>query len=358
MAENPIGSQVVAQGFPFTPMTPQMFVPPFPGDDDPRKPNIIFNTDSDGKWKIFDSNPQYDGETLNEYTNFNYGQSLKVQATWWKKVETVIWCFANTATAQNDLKPYVHVLNGHEAGPVPYDTYSFFPDNSDVTFNVSGTNNRVILVGNDRYYRFIGWSEVEPRIFTTVLNPFQWCDLNLTHIHENVTFDNSLCLKQEYAAFLYGTEVEIIVMTNDPGDMGLGWNNSDKIQYKLIWSDGTYHTQPFNSYPNIDPNNPSYGDPDTTPHIGDYFTLQTYPAGGGSLHYLNGIYELKGWLIGVFTGFDAQQFANIEQSDHFFAGDISQLIYAINTPIVVTAIYMPSDAQYTITYYSGLPELT
>ena len=157
-------------------------------------------------------------------------------------------------------------------------------------------------------------------------------------------------MKNEYAAFVNGADVEIVVTTNDPGNMG--WNNNGKIQYKLIWSDNSSHEErPFNSIPQ-EPANPSYMAP--IPHVGDYFTLQTYSPSSENLHYLS-TYELKGWFIGQFTGFNQAEFEAIQSNPYFFPGDISARIYATRTPITVTAIYMPADTTYTITYYSGLP---
>ena len=328
-------------------MLPSSFTPPFPPSTDPRANNIIFNPED--KWEIITPG-EYLGDQLAEGSSYEYGSDISVKANWLKKVLTNIWCPNGGATAQTDLTPYVHVTNGTQPGPSPYDLYAFFSDGDSASFSVSGANNRIVQVSG-RYYRFIGWSAIEPPVFQTSINPFYWCTQDLTHQHQNLTF-NSVCLKNEYAAFVNGADVNIIVTTNDPGDMGLNWNNNDKINYKLTWSDNSNHIQPFNSIPQTQ-GNPLYTAP--TAHVGDYFTLETYSSGGENLHYLN-TYELQGWYLGTFSGFDPDDFAAIQSSPYFFTGDISERINAIMTPITVTAIYMPASNQYTITYYSGLPD--
>lgn len=342
-----IGNQRIAANAPIQRKTPSDFL--FPTNEDPRRDNILFNTDPGGGWIIFDPSGLEDNH-LHENTNYGFGEDISVKATWWKKVEANIWCA--DGSAQNALKPNVHVLNGHGAGPAPYNLYSFFSDGDTSEFSITGATDRKITVGQE-VYTFVGWTETEPLIFSLSATPLTWCTTNLYHTHGNTSFNN-LCKHDEYAVFIHGANIEIIVTTNDDGTKN--WNNNtDKIGYKLTWeSDDTYWQAPFNSIPPI-PTNPPRTVPST--HFGDGFVLETSNPNGEPLHYL-GEYELKGWYLGAYNGgFDPDAFAAIENSEQFFAGDTSALINAITSPIVVTAIYMPSDNQYTITYYSGLPEL-
>jgi hypothetical protein len=377
-----IGTQNVAQGSPIQPRIPSELNPGFPQPGDARADNIKFNTDD--HWILIDPNT---GESLPEGSNFNYGQNISVKATWWKKVNIVIWCRDGTdisSQAVTDLRSRVHTLTenatpGHYPGPNGFNQFAFFSDGDNVLFTVTDADsNKVVHIPNtNRYYRFIGWSEEEPILLSSALNPFQWCSFDLEHLHRNVEFDEN-CLKDEYAVFAGGENsdpygnIEIFVTTNGSDDQNSpyyqSWDNTEKIEYKIVWGiDDEYnpHIQPFNSVP-VDSNlNPKYQVENS--HIPDYFSIETYnPSTEGNYHYLSGrdendnivMYELQGWYLGVFKGFDPVEVAAIMQdTDRFIHGDVLRYVNTVYTPIELTAIYMPSQNQYTITYYSGLPEL-
>ncbi len=349
-----IGTQEVAYGGPILPKTPSDFTPPFPENSDPRKPNLMFN-DVD-KWTI--TTTEYAGEQLPEGSSYFYDQSIDVTANWWKKVAIVIWTQNGNPTTQTDLEPYVHVDNyAHYPTPPTYNTYGFYPDGTNVTFSVTGadTNTLVITVGGNRFYRFIGWAPSAPPVFETTLNPFQWCSRNtLTpHTHNNVQFDDEYCLYEEYAAFIDGTGVEIKITTNDPGTMG--WNNDNKNPYLLKWSNSleTHEDAFMTLFPSEIGN--VYSAPDT--QIGNSFTCELKTP---SSQHWKGIYEFKGWYLNPnpFRGFDPDEFAAIQATPYFFHhanDDMSDLIYAVQSEIVITAVWMPSSDTFTITYHSGLP---
>ena len=357
-----IGYQQAAQGSPIVPKTPADFNFPLPND--PRVDNIKFNNE-DGRWRIFDTGTSYDGQQLAEGSNYFYGRDIDVKATWWKKVNIVILC-NNEETRQSteDLTPYVHALNGHYPGPSPYNKFAYYSDNEDVTFNVTGTTDRVITIGGGgtsgqivRTYRFIGWAATQPSVTLPMYQTFRWCSFDLQHTHENVTFDVN-CRKDEYAMFIDGSAVEIIVTTNDyDNENRFGWDNNTKITYTIHWQDDENpqtHTQEFNSIP-VDPINPSYMA--EVEHVGNGFIIEP------NLHIQYGlddlVYEFQGWYLNPtpFKGFEPDEFAAIQPYlMHHPNDDFSDIINTIQTPIVLTAVYMPASNQYTITYWSGLPE--
>jgi hypothetical protein len=355
MSENGrvLGTQNVVTGGPVAPRLPGSveFPIPFPNLNNQlevaQAPNVIFNTDD--KWEIYVPS-QYEGQTLNESQPFNYNNNLDVRATWWKKVNIVIWCHGSNY-AETDLIPNVHVsgADAHEPGPnpPPNELYAFFPDNADATFNITGSTYKIITV-SDRVYRFVGWSDMQPVILSTSANPFQWCSMNLQHIHQNIEFNN-ICLHNEYAAFINGPDVRVRVKTNIDK-----FNNNQNYKYRLIWEDDTHDESMFKSLVPI-PSNPEYVVPDNK--IGHQFYLVTYnPNGGGELPYIE-TYEFKGWFMGSFDGTDLQQYQDMVNSGAFYQTppSYSPYIWALYTPIVVTAVYMPASDTYTIIYHSGLP---
>lgn len=341
-----IGTQIVTQGSTIYERLPNQLTPGFPGPGDPRADNIKFNTDT--RWVVTTPNT---GDTLPEGSPFSYGQDISVKATWWKKVNIVIWCDGITGhDAQTDLLNYVHVTKandeaGYYPGPTPNNRYAFFSDGENVKFSVTGTDSqKIIQIPNtDRYYRFIGWRPTPPELISSALD---WCDHNVQHIHQNVEFDVN-CLKEEYAVFLDNSQAKIIVTTNDNGTNG--WNNNENVKYRITWYDSTFYVSRFD----VDGSSEGYTIPDDK--INFPFGLSVDRP---DPHYLVGVdtmFELKGWYLGEFKGFDPEGFRTITHSDNWYEGDMLNNINAIQTPIIVTAVYMPSDNTYTITYHSGLP---
>lgn len=354
-----IGSVQISQGAYIVPKTPSDFG--FPGDD-PRAANIRYDT-SRG-WLI--TTEGITDTYLPEGQTFQYAQDIDVDATWLKKVETIIWLDRGDSTDQQNLTPFVHVTNpdgtaGTEPGPSPNNLYAFFPDNhTTVKFSVDTQTDNQIVVGDNRY-RFIGWSEMQPQIFATATNPFHWCSGENPHYHQNIQF-NSDCLKQEYATFIKGGAVEIIVKTNDPDGTPecKGWNNKEKVKFTIFWNDNnhTTYTHPFNSLPVL--NTPQFGSyiiPSQNPNASADLLLNSFHCETASpeINSMDG-YDLQGWYIGDFVGFDTTEFANLQDNPNYVRGYISQTIFPVSTPIVITAVYMPSSNQHTITYHSGLPE--
>ena len=350
-----IGEQSIINGAQIEQRTPSQFS--FPSNDDPRKDNIVFNTDD--HW-IITTVGAHEGDSLPEGDVYEYGESIDVKATWWKRVQSIIWVDGThneLTTARTDLMNHVTVTVGHQPSQSAEGKYSFFSDGDDVNFNVTGATSGVVTVSS-RSYRFVGWSSELPPFFELPnSNTFSWDSQNVAYLHSNVAF-SPYCIKNEYACFINGANPEILVRTNDDGTNG--WNNDSKKQYILTWDDSTTYTQSFNSNPAVT-GWPTYNGPEVNSRVGHYFRLITHEANAGELLTIEGadhrIYELKGWYVGDFDGFDEDEYTDdIESSDNFYPYNQSQCIYAISQMTVVTAVYMPSAIQYKIYYHSGLPE--
>lgn len=346
-----IGTQEISNGMTIVSRTPSQFPFPFPGSEDPRHDNIIFNTDD--HWIITTSGPSYNS-SLPEGEAYSYGGDIDVKATWWKRVQSIIWLDlsgAELTSARSDLMNYVIVNPGRFPNVSEEGKYSFFSDGDTVYFGVTEATNNVVTVSN-RSYRFIGWSHEVPPFFGLPNNPpFVWDNQDINYFHQNVSFD-AFCRKNEYACFINGENPEILIRTN--GDNTTFWNNHDKIRYRLTWYDNVEHEQAFNSNPPIG-TIPTYSGSEVNARVGRYFRVSTK---NPEHEYLkddyNTIYQLKGWYVGNFEGFD---FETIRNSDEFYPYLTSQYIYVISSTTIVTAVYMPVSEQYSIIYHSGLPEL-
>lgn len=362
MSENEIGvyigEQQVVANLPFDAKLPSTFPNPFPPAGDPRENNIIFNNNDGYGWTIFDSQSgHYNNQQLNESAPYSYGEDVEVRANWLKRVQTIIWCETtdNPQIPVQDLISHVHVAGGQGWDVDPQrGEYSFFPDNENVMFYITGANQNGVVVVDQRPYKFIAWATTPPP--DDLAMRWDICSMGTQHTHQNVEFNN-LCLHDEYAVFLDGENIKIYVKTND--DDGVEeFNYNMKIQYRLKWFNSVdTHQQEFITIP-PDPTITVPG-PYEVPssHILNSFTLEACDNNGSPLYSIRE-YELKGWYFGNYQGkFDPDAYQQLLTDPNFHPGYVSPQIQAYHTPIEITAIFMPSDNTFTITYYSGLPEL-
>ncbi len=340
--------------------------------------NIRF--DEVNKWKII--NPSGYSAPLAEGTNYTYGESLEVKATWWKKVLTHIFSVDNPQQTAADLIDNVSVGVGHEPD-TQHHSFAFFGENENVTFNITGNEQgtKFIIKPNNNQYYFLFWANTSELVgwqgyvhITVDSYDFPY----ITNTSANNFVFNNLCLKEESAVFLNGADMQIVVRTNGDSANSVTsypWNDNEKIKFKLTWDDGTTEiVKSFNSWdennpPHYDPSNPPYSS-SSNPSIptslyGHSFTC--IPNFTSNPLWIDGdVHDFKGWYIGNFDGheddFDPADYATDTKFIPYVAGSndfTSPRIMAAQRNIMLTAIYSRSSgSRYTITYYSGLDDVT
>ena len=308
-----LGTQEIAPNAIIQPKTPSEFET-FPYSNNP---NLRF----DGYWTI-KSDSELKEQRLAENGTYDYGDNVSVEANWKKKVQTHIWCPGEEGElhAGDDLISHVHVYGGSD-GDVNH-SFEFFRTNETATFEISGATNRVIRVSGDRTYTFLGWAHSLPSVYS--ISSSQLCeDTNLVYSIYPQFSPNFL--KEEWAYFLYGTEINVIVKTNIT-DLNNGSNCYNYTMYGKNPEQKIFSTKSFS----IDASD-----------FGKSFVCEP-------CNQTIGIYEFKGWVLRDYDGTTVPIDLMTEEA-------ITPNIFACYNPIVLTAVYVVSGTTYTITYYSGLP---
>ena len=327
------------------------------------EPNLRF----DGYiWKWTDSV----NETLREGSVFGdyYDGDVEVQANWLKKVETVIWCGTDqtiTEQAIEDLSPYVSVFSntipGREPGPGNYHCHAFFNDTVHPIFGVDHTEintnglHVVTIPGNGRQYTFLAWWRYEPTVFSSVSNNgVDSYYVQFTHPNEVSVLApiGNDYLKQEWAAFISGVEVEVVVTTN-VGSISSTYHNNHKIKF---W----YSRDTSNPYVDVSPFMDNPPSPNGTQSLilipGDVFNFAIEDEAKvlQDPDWTHPSWVFRGWYIrSDNTSWDDPTQLPTSQ---FFPSDTWQLsLYSHR--YTITAVYTQStENNYTITYYKGLPD--
>ena len=346
-----LGIQEIASGAIITPKMPSVWN--YPSSSDPRINNILFNNQQGSGWIIVGPDgDEHIGEYLTENAPFDYGTDITVKANWLKKIQVNIWCYDNPSVAISDLQPNINVLGDNGVGMVndEYGKHVFYPDNAQVQFVVTGANSNKIITVSGRVYRFIAWARTPPPEILS--NRWEICTFDVTdNTHPAIVFNND-CIWDEYAVFLYGADVHVIVKTNVEK-----WNNYEPYRYCINWRHNSSNPRRFNSVP-LNPNNPAYIVPSA--NVGEEFSVDAKDINNGTLNFIEGTNKLRGWYFGNYQGGqNADAFEAIQSSDYYSPctdeNYTSPNYRALQSEIIITAIYMPSSETFTITYYSGLP---
>ena len=300
----------------------------------------------------FDSNLQKwtdaNGDTLHEgayFPSWYQGTELDVQANWLKKVNTVIWCEPDRiATAQQELLPYVGVITGSFPANA-YSSYAFFNDTYFPTFRVTDANrnHQITIPSSYNVYTFVYWCDNDPLV-----------NLNVDSTELTYTAEQNVSTlapminnfkKDEWAVFVFGTRVEVIVTTN----LGDYYHNSGKIQFSHNLTGIAPQPKPFMSIPPIVTNESLKYTLDNG--MGAILQL-TAPQEIGNAD--GGIpWEFQGWYFSTTSAWSG---GTQTLPTDYYSQSLTCDVILLYSKIVMTAIYAPSSNYYTITYYSGLPE--
>ena len=330
--------------------------------------NIRFDTING--WQIF----QGGSGKLPEGTNFNYNSDLEVKATWWKKINTVIFSATNAQQTNIDLDSHVHVQTGHQDSGVTTDRYAFFGGDETVLFKIDGEREGTrIIEENGNTYTFLFWTYMTPQELENLTSriTLDTRDMSYPVARADSQANRFInCLYNETAYFMEGTNVTIIVRTNDSGSTHT-WNNTPKIQFEVVWLDDAQQTV-------TSVKGPSPFDSGTVPHdnpinvapenVGHFFYVRPYidSVSWTDPEWIEPNYQFRGWYYGDFNGheedFMPSQLPNNDPA-HYYTNNSSYIHGNYETPvfcadrqfITLTMIYSKSTSQqYTITYYSGI----
>lgn len=310
--------------------------------------------DPEVKWTDENGIPLREGST---FSQSGYLSDFDVEANWLKRVEAIAWCGDSKIEDLPYIVQFLTVTPGSFGEHDTVGSWSFFRDDMHPTFSLSsiGPYNILYIPSIQKTFTFLSWWNREP-FATNNITPYEdSTSLPFTHpdtvstlapVEENY-------LKKEWAAFLNGTKVLVIVTTNLQ-QYDQFYHNNAKYNFEYNLDTESVNSRPFMSYPQPIDINPAFTYSAENGEVGRHLILNI-PQLSQELGSYDGTgipWVFKGWYYNNNTVWSDTQ----NEPSEYYSQTTQCDVWLARNVIVMTAVYMRSTNYYTITYHSGLPD--